>query len=269
VADRSTPLIIAALSRAVTDPRGVPLHGTRGSPGLFPGSAAARHAARIAKEQDLLRVVGNGKRGKNQVEICAITDNGLAYLLRRVNPKQVLEDLVTALEGRQQQVSALVVAAQQTRADLERLRNTTEKVLQSVGVGEPVAPSTAVAHCNGSSKVPTAAADWVEAIVRFLTDWQAAHPTEDCPLPHLYRYARPVAGALSIGQFHDGIRRLYDDGRIYLHPWTGPLHDIPEPSLTLMVGHEIAYYSSLRNQKPETRNQKAESVRRAILVSGL
>ena len=51
---------------------------------------------------------------------------------------------------------------------------------------------------------------------------------------------------VTIGEFQDALRRLHDLGKIYLHPWTGPLYDIPEPSYALLVGHEIAYYASIR-----------------------
>jgi hypothetical protein len=51
---------------------------------------------------------------------------------------------------------------------------------------------------------------------------------------------------VTIGQFHDGLRRLHDGATIYLHPWTGPLYELPEPRFALLVGHEIAYYASSR-----------------------
>ena len=42
------------------------------------------------------------------------------------------------------------------------------------------------------------------------------------------------------------LRRLHAEERIYLHPWTGPLCELPQPPLALLVGHEIAYYASAR-----------------------
>ena len=62
-------------------------------------------------------------------------------------------------------------------------------------------------------------------------------------MPELYRSA---AGGLSIGAFHDVLRRLEESGQIYLHPWTGPLSAIPKPPYALLVGHMVAYYASLR-----------------------
>jgi hypothetical protein len=62
----------------------------------------------------------------------------------------------------------------------------------------------------------------------------------------LYRRAQAAAPGLTIGAFHDALRRLRDAGSIHLHPWTGPLYALPEPPLALLVGHEIAYYASIR-----------------------
>ena len=81
-----------------------------------------------------------------------------------------------------------------------------------------------------------------------LTYLERRHETalNDCPLPTLYEIARRADGDVTLGQFHDGLRDLLERGQIYLHPWTGPLYDLPEPSLALLVGHEIVYYASLR-----------------------
>ena len=57
---------------------------------------------------------------------------------------------------------------------------------------------------------------------------------------------QPTVPAPTIGHFHDSLRRLHEQEKIYLHPWTGPLYEIPEPPYALLVGHEIAYYASIR-----------------------
>jgi hypothetical protein len=62
----------------------------------------------------------------------------------------------------------------------------------------------------------------------------------------LYRRACQTH-TLSIGQFHDVLRRLHERDQVYLHPWTGPLYAMPEPQVALLVGHEIAYYASIRH----------------------
>src|SRR5262249_51365474 len=84
------------------------------------------------------------------------------------------------------------------------------------------------------------------AILAVLGGWAGNSAGEDCPLPDLYRRVQAACPELSIGAFHDALRRLVQDDQVYLHPWTGPLYAIPEPPFTLMIGHEVAYYASQR-----------------------
>jgi hypothetical protein len=79
-----------------------------------------------------------------------------------------------------------------------------------------------------------------------LEAWHRCGALGDCPLPELFRRLRDALPSLTIGQFHDRLRLLHHEGAIYLHPWTGPLYELPEPAIALLVGHEIAYYASLR-----------------------
>jgi hypothetical protein len=83
-------------------------------------------------------------------------------------------------------------------------------------------------------------------ILDALEQWQATGSNSDCPLPELYRHAAPF---LTLGLFHDGLRSLHEQHRIYLHPWTGPMCEIPQPECALLVGHEVAYYASLRGDQ--------------------
>src|SRR5439155_22129726 len=104
MADKGTQLVLDALSRAVADPGGLPLYASKSTPGLFPTTPAARPAAQRCKEEEFVKVVRAEQRGKAVQEVCAITEKGLAYLLTRANTRQVLEDLVRALESRQAQL---------------------------------------------------------------------------------------------------------------------------------------------------------------------
>jgi hypothetical protein len=234
MADKSTPLILDALSRAVADPAGVPLLGGKAAPGLFAATTAGKQAAQRCKDEGLLHVVRTETRGKASVEICAVTEKGLARLLSDLSPRQVLEDLVRALEARQAQAGELLAATRQMQTSLDALKGVAERVLQQV-LHKPV---PALPLANGCDA-------WVTAALAYLGQWQAS---EDCPLPELYRQAQKAAPQLTIGQFHDGLRRLHEQHRLYLHPWTGPRYEIPDPAYALLVGHEIAYYVSLRQE---------------------
>jgi hypothetical protein len=240
VADKSTQLVLTALSRAVADPAGLPLHSNRKTPGLFATTATARQVAQRCKDNGLLAVVNSDSDGKT-AETCAITEKGLAYLLSQVSPKQVLEDLVQTLKERQAQVGALVSTAQQWQSGLGALQATIAKVLQRIE--KPDAN-----HANTLGPLPSGngSPGWPEKLVASLAQARAADSTQDSPLPELFRQANALNPGLSIGQFHDGLRRLQEQEKIYLHPWTGPLYEIPEPAYAVLTGHQIAYYASIR-----------------------
>jgi hypothetical protein len=57
---------------------------------------------------------------------------------------------------------------------------------------------------------------------------------------------RATLPRLTMGAFHDALRQLHEGRLVYLHPWTGALYELPEPAAALLVGHEVAYYVSLR-----------------------
>jgi hypothetical protein len=272
VADKSSPLILTALSRAAAASAAVPLHGTRTVPGLFPANAAGKQAAQRCQEDgylcpietdDALTPLTEGEAGGTATLIkkkttgsplCTITEKGLTYLLGQVSPRQVLEDFVRALEGRRKQADDLLRMARQMQQSLEALKANADKVLHNTCRAE-TAPERGGLRAlfadflqedkpsaNGS-RTNTALQDH---LLTELTRWHGTGASEDCPLPQLFGQMTSVLAGSTIGQFHDALRQLHEQGRIYLHPWTGPLYDIPEPPYALLVGHEIAYYASIR-----------------------
>ncbi|HZU36351.1 MAG TPA: hypothetical protein VFA18_10610 [Gemmataceae bacterium] len=240
MADKTTQLVLDALGQAAAEPAGIPLYASKGSAGMFATNAAGKQAAQRCKDDGFLRVLRTEPRGKTTHEICAITEKGLAHLLSQVSPRAVLEDLVRALDAREAQVAEWVVLAQQARSSFDGLKAIVERVLQQVQ--KPAQSAGPGVIGNGSDA-------WLSGALAYLAQWHASGASEDCPLPDLYRQAKKLAPHLSIGHFHDGLRRLHDQEHIYLHPWTGPLYDIPEPPYALLIGHEIAYYASLRPGK--------------------
>lgn len=235
------PVIVDALTRAVASPGGVPLYGSKTANGLFSATSSCRKAAQHCKDEGWLRVVRSEARGKSIHEVCALTEKGLAHLLAQVDAKPVLHELVRALDASKTQVAELVETALQGQLTLESLRKTAEQALRKLEQ-PPVTGHAPMTNGNGAAKyhdTPDASA----AILAALTRWQAL---EDCPLVELYRQVHNEIATLTIGQFHDALRRLHEQQRIYLHPWTGPLYDLPEPAYALLAGHEVAYYASKR-----------------------
>lgn len=243
MADKATLILLHGLRRAAADPAGLPLHAGKSYPGLFTPNASGKAIAQRCLDEGLLRVVGAETRGKGVVELCALSDKGLAYLLEQVSPRHVLEDFIRTLEARQGEVAELVAVARRMQAGLDALRDTAARVLARMDEG--ALGAEAAVGANGDGEHPD---ELGETVVAVLGDWQAAGAAGDCPLPELYRRLAAGAPELTVGRFHDVLRELYGRERIYLHPWTGPRHDIPEPALALLVGHDIAYYASTRKE---------------------
>ena len=241
MADKHLQLVLDGLSLAVAEPAGRPLHGSKAVPGLFPATAAARQAAQQCKDAGYLQVVRTETKGKAVQEICTITEKGIAYLLSQVSPKQVLEQFVRAVEARGEQVGTLIEAARRCQDTLAALKAQAERVLHQVKTPPP-SLTTPPPPANGASP-------WKTDALAYLAEWHKARTNEDCPLPELYRHVRQTAPALTLGQFHDGLRQLHEQGQILLHPWTGPLYEIPEPAYALLVGHAVTYYASRKSKR--------------------
>ena len=237
MADMSQALILDALTRAAAAPEGLPLLG--GKTALLATSGAGKQAAHHIKAEGLIRVVRTQTRGKTTQEICVLSERGVECLLEHVSPRRALEAFVSALSARAEKLNLLLDSARASQDYLHSLKASAEKVLQQMQRPQQEAYSP-VAN-NGNHQ-----ADGSAVLLAYLTRREQEGTLDDCPLPELYRHARTDNPALTLGQFHDLLRRLYEQRAIHLHPWTGPLYELPEPACALLVGHEIAYYASLR-----------------------
>ena len=236
MAEKSPQLIAEALTRAAGNLYGLPLHGNAKRPGIFPATAIARQAAERCKAEGYLRLLDGDAGGKTRTEVYTISDKGLAYLLRHASPKQILEELVQTLDRQHGQVRELIGVAEKWQKAISNLQNHVERVLEDIKT-----PLNGAIDCSANGSVA-----WPEVAVGYLVAQRDSRTARDCPLPDLYRQATRVAPHLTVGHFHDGIRRLHQEQKVYLHPWTGPLYEMPEPLFALLIGHEIAYYASAR-----------------------
>jgi hypothetical protein len=237
LADKSTRLILDALTQAAASPARLPLFAGKTHPGLFPATASARMAAKRCQDDGLIRVEDTGGTSRAEREVCVVTDKGLDWLLSESSPRLVLEDFLRVLEKKQAQAAELVVAARQMASGLESLRSAIERLTPRID-----AQSAQSHHLTPQSNHETPTN--LEAdIVSQLDQWHATS-SRDCPLPELCRRLKSSHAEMSVGRFHDALRRLQENKLLYLHPWTGPLYEIPEPLYALLAGHEIAYYAS-------------------------
>ena len=221
----------------------MPLFAAKAAPGLFPPTAAARQAAQRCRDEGMLRVVSANGPGRARREMCTLTEKGMAWLLSQSSPREVLEDFVRVLEERQQQAADLVNAARALAASIDSLKSAVERLPGAPGPNsdDQLHHAKPLALRESDSGCSQLTAD----ILAYLEQWHSTAPGE-CPLPELYRGLHQPHAALTVGQFHDGLRELYDQHRVYPHPRTGPLYQLPEPPFALLIGHVVAYYASTR-----------------------
>lgn len=246
MAEASQTQVIEGLNRAAAEPGGLALFAGKGAAGLFPNSAAGRQAAQHCKDQGLLRVVRTEPRGKTQVEFCTITDNGMSFLLDNMNPRGVLEAMLHALDARRADQAELLERTKRTQDALAAMQTNLSRVLAKWEVADrKTAFQGGPAYESHAHAAPLR--EIHAGIVEHLERWRDSGSLDDCPLPELFQRLEKTVPGLTIGLFHDALRELHEQGRVFLHPWTGPLYELPEPAMALLAGHEIGYYASLRH----------------------
>jgi len=219
-------LLNAGLGRAVACPQGLALVAGRG--GMFPASASGREAARLAQERGFVRTLTDQRNAKESARLWTVSEAGLAHWLEQSNPRRAVEALADAIRGCRQEFADLGKSADRCREHLSRLSSAVDTALGNSK--DPVSVTT-----KAGATEPT------KAILESLRAWRDAG---DCPLPLLFEKAKVACPDISLGAFHDALRALRDRAAIHLHPWTGPLYELPEPAAAFLIGHEIAYYAS-------------------------
>ncbi|MGL4420612.1 MAG: hypothetical protein ACRCZF_08105 [Gemmataceae bacterium] len=231
---------MSALTRAAAEPSGALLTATRGEPGLFPATAAAKPALERCIQAGWL------SRLDTDPQRVTLTPAGQKYLLDQANPRQILEDFCRVLESRQTAVTQLQSTLIEMAASLAQMSHTVRALLPNVA-GDRVRP-VAVSRLQED--------DLSEVLLQTLySRHRAEGPAQDTPLPELFATLMPTMPNLTIGRFHDALRQLHRQRQIYVHPWTGPLYTLPEPKFALLVGHEVAYYASPAG--PDVRSASA------------
>lgn len=236
-------LVEAALRRALVEPAGRLLYTSKeGEPGLFPATAPGRRAAAKAIQEryiDPAPEVG--------AECGRITAKGREKIAGSLCPKTILEDFVRVLEHRQGIARQMLAGAQKQIDQLERMQAGLGE-LRSALLGEepPRGSQTAEsAHpCDSNSHQP-GAIGLLAGSLGIVREFLAGHERSsgaDLLLFQLYDHLTGRLGPITLGEFHDQLRVWHGEGFVALHPWTGPLYQMPRPEVALLTGHEIACY---------------------------
>lgn len=160
---------------------------------------------------------------------CSITAAGRDWLLEMQNPRLLLEDFVRAAEAQRECLQSMQETIGRLGQRLEQQSADVRSVLAALRPGAQVF----------ASQVDDSAID------RALRDLRHRGVAADCSMAELYDFLVRQSPDVSIGQFHDAIRRLHFQGVLVLSPWTGALYELPRPELAMLIGHEVLYYVRL------------------------
>jgi hypothetical protein len=221
-----------------------------------------------------LEATGEFVRGKTKKELYRIAPAGLKQVLERSDSSALLQGLTDSLKmlaaGTNGVPSAftdgvghlihkldtLKADVQNTVAEasrpLEAIRTTLQLLQENIGgvlnrmkpvdVDELTRKLTAVRP--GSPPAATLE-DWGQEVVRLVTEQKQRHAFQRLTLPEVFERLRGRRPDLTLGQFHDGLRRLQDEKRIRLSPYTQALATIDDPRNALFLDREVKFYVEL------------------------
>ena len=252
-------LVLEAIERALADPSPRKLHGSKANPGIFlASSAAAKAAAQQCLDLGLITACGEQRTKSKVTLLYGIAPAGIKYLLEHDPLRQLLAathegvtrlaqtsaDCQQTLARVQQQVTRLQEAVQIAASRLQPPN--IEKMLAAVSAARDAAatgPEAAAASTAASPATSVAPnAELASALVQHLQQHKRQAPLRPLDLPQLFRFAQSRQPALSLGSFHDVVRRLADAGQLRLSPFTQAMYQLPEPQCAMIVGREIMYY---------------------------
>lgn len=213
---RDEEMMLAGLRRLLTEP-GAKLFGSGRARGVFPQrTTAAERAAGLLSSRGFLEVDDTGA--------CRITPLGVKWLAENDEVKTLLEDVLRSAETQRERLESIAESCLKEATRLAQQRMAVSSILARIGPA-------------------SADADSLDDAVLEALQMQKRGPSQaDCSVADVYATLSKQGVEASIGRFHDSLRRLREAGRLRLAPWTGPLYELPQPALALLIGHEVLYY---------------------------
>jgi len=213
--------------------------------GLFASkSGLTGEAAALAIREGLLEYARTETRGRFEFEWVRLTAKGVEYLYEHDSPRAVLvemRDMLSAarsgipmwqdemLQSLERLASDITGEMARYLSKLDALTRRVDQALRRIEVNPDLSASL-------QAVVP-----WGVDAVTYLDHRAEGGAAGECPLPELFGAVRTRHAALTVRDFHDGLRRLADNGAVRLTPWLGP-GAIPQPEYALMSDGRLMYH---------------------------
>ena len=275
--------LLAALGKAMSGEMPlVSVGGKSAISGLFPsgkkGKPLADQAIELGYLTSMKKQIKVGRKNKT-IEFGAITEKGYRAYIEHNSPKESLAALVTAVNHLSKPVdvpspddfaatirSATDICVAAINAAFAELRNEVvqalkphtkspadpkvvlEAISQAIQKIEPPPPrpTPAEATAPSTSAPPPPSIDHQKAVENDIVAFVNAVSRDrsvGCDFNELFNHLRETHTDLSIGVFHDSLRRLHESNRVRLRDWPGSPENTPRPDLSLFLASTLMYYA--------------------------
>lgn len=240
-------LALQSLSAALADPGPKVLLGSAKVPGFFQGGTAPiKAAAKLCETQQWLIPIDDWHgKGASRKQKYRLSPAGVQAALQHSEPLDLLRglsasvrDQVAAVQAMHDQLGGLARSLQPLSAAVTALTQrlqppNLDALLQNLkSTATPSAPTPA-------------STDWLDEVPKLVAEQRQRDRYQPLTLPQVYAALRQARPALTLGQFHDGLRQLRDQQRLRLAPYTRALATIDDPKAALFLDGEVMYYAEL------------------------
>ena len=175
-----------------------------------------------------------------------LTPSGIEFLNECESPARALHSLRDALRANHQAVPLWLAEMRATLEALdERLATDAQKWQQRLDALTRRVEDT-LRRLDAAAPPPevTRAYPWAADALAYLDRRRGGGANGDCPLPELFSAVAHEHAGLSVGVFHEGLRRLRERRALRLVPAKGGA-ELTQPEFALLDGGAVLYYAAL------------------------
>lgn len=220
--DKHKFLLLEALRFGAGHPDGTRLYRSGKLAGLFAGRTGAHAAvAESALRDGFLEMVKVERRGKTAVEWVRVTPRGLEYLLHNDSPVRALEDLRSVLDAQRQGLPGWIADLRQQIDGLERRLSAEVEAIGARLDRLSARALEAIQRLEQGRDADVSSVPWARQALTHLEEREAAGLGAACALGDLFAALNGGEAALTLKDFHAGLRRLAERGLVRLLPDEG------------------------------------------------
>lgn len=228
--------------------------------GIFPSGAAGKKLLSHAVDQGWLEECPDpnppAKAPKTPVVFARITSEGRAWVMGQLSLKPALEAVSEALKQQAATVANEAEGSSTAEALLANLHVALEEVTRAVRAVDAEQRQRGAEQATLLNEVrslveqamredgtaTSTASPLSPRIAEFVREWHTLHRA-GCPFQILFAELQKTEPNLTIGQFHDLLRKEKEAGRVALSGWSKTIDELPDAKLAMLIPRTVLYYA--------------------------